>query len=250
VTEQFSQKVDETKDLFSLVTLGISTQLNESLHARKAKTACKEIARQRSWPARVAATVMDINSPGWRLELYHQLGLPKLTPEAEKSKRHHDKQITERAAKPQQPTEKRKRNLARMLRRNYSATQNPQYKGITKTTAKKTGDAITHRTLDDTLTATFPPQGENPSHDDESDYQLPANNEEEEEEEDEQNTAAVDQRRIGAESSDDDDDPTSYQLRHQVCQMLTDAEKWENDDDEPFVVQPWHRLDEIDLCDP
>jgi hypothetical protein len=201
----------------------------------------------------VAAAVLDINSPGWRLELYHQLGLPKLSPEAENSIRDHDKQITERAAKRQQPTEKRKRNLARKLRRNYSATietQNPQYKGITKTTAKKPGDAITHRTLDDILTARFPPPGENPSDDDDSDYQPPANNEEEEEEEDEQNPAAVNQGRVGAESSDDNNGPTSYHLRHQVCQMLTDAEKWENDDDEPFVVQPWHRFDEIGLCDP
>jgi hypothetical protein len=197
----------------------------------------------------VAAAVLGINFPGWRLELYHQLGLPKLSPEAKNAIHDHDKQSTERAAKRQQPSENRKCNLSRKLRRNYSRTieiQNPEYKGITKTTAKKRGEVITHRTLDETLTARFPSQGGNNS-DDDGDYRLPANNEEEDE--DDEDTATVDQRRMGAESSDDEADPSSCQSRDEFCQLLTDAEKWENDDDEPFVVQPWHIFDEIDLLD-
>jgi hypothetical protein len=248
--EQFLR---ETEDLFNLVTPGITTQLNESLHARKAKMASKDIAWQGSWPARVAAAVLDINMPGWRLELYKRLELPKLSPEAEGIIQGHDQRISERASKRQQPSEARKRRLARELRRSYSKTiekQNPQYKGITKTKTKTTRDAVTHKSLDDALTARFPADGENDS-DDDSDYQPPANDPEEEEDEDEEGPVTVEQTGIEAESSDDDDNPSSRELRDTVYDLLTKAEgqDWNDEDDELYIVQPDERFDQVDLTE-
>jgi hypothetical protein len=249
--EHLEHFLRDTEDLFCRIRPGITTQLNESLHARKAKTASKDIAWQGSWPARVAAAILDINRPGWRLELYNQLGLPKLTPEAEQVIRDHDRGITERAASRQQPSEKRKRRLAREVRRNYSRTieqQNPQYKGIAKTETKKHGDLLTHKILDEAVTRRFRPRGENGS-DEDSDYHLPVNDEEEEEDEYEEDTGCVDQPSVGPESSDDEDDPSSCQLRNEISQLSTEAQEWASDDDEPFVVQPWHKFDEVDLMD-
>jgi hypothetical protein len=237
--------------LFNLASPGITTQLNESLHARKAKMASKDIAWQGSWPARVAAALLDINMPGWRLELYNRLELPKLSSKAEGIIRGHDQRIAERASRRQQPSEARKRRLARELRRSYSRTterQNPQYKGIAKT--KTTGDVVTHKSLDEALTARFPADGENDS-DDDSDYQPPANHAEEEEDEDEEGTVTVERTGIEAESSDDDDDPSPCELRETVYDLLTKAEAqyWNDEDDVLYVLEPGEVFDEVDLTE-
>jgi hypothetical protein len=191
---------------------------------------------------------MAINMPGWKLKFYNELGLPQLSPEAEAIIGEHDEEMTERGAKRQQPSEKRKLRLARKRRRNYRSTvetRDPQYKGITKKKAatKKPGDVMTHRTLDDALAARFPRHGETDS-DDDSDYQPPANSEEEEEEEEDEEDA-VDQPRINEGSSDDENDPSSRELKDQVGRLLREAQEREHNDDEMFIVQPWHEWEEF-----
>jgi hypothetical protein len=59
----------------------ISTQLNESLHAMKAKLADKAYAWKGSWKARNAVAVLNINEGHrWKLRVYDALEFPHLTP--------------------------------------------------------------------------------------------------------------------------------------------------------------------------
>jgi hypothetical protein len=55
--------LQETEELLRLVLPGIDTQLCESLQARRAKRACKDISWKVSWRAWVAASILDINEP-------------------------------------------------------------------------------------------------------------------------------------------------------------------------------------------
>jgi hypothetical protein len=71
-----------TIDLIGLVQSKFSTQLNESLHAMKAKLADKNYGWKRSWEARCAAAVLNMNEGHeWKLRLYGELGFPPLCPE-------------------------------------------------------------------------------------------------------------------------------------------------------------------------
>ena len=62
------------------------TQLNESLHAIKAKIADKTYAWRASWKARCAVAVLIVNEGhAWKLVLYDALGFPPLSPRCRKS---------------------------------------------------------------------------------------------------------------------------------------------------------------------
>lgn len=70
-------------DIFLLKTLKIlqkvkkdlTTQLNESFHALKAKFASKDLLWLDSWVGRVSAAILQFNQPHmWKFELYEKLG--------------------------------------------------------------------------------------------------------------------------------------------------------------------------------
>jgi hypothetical protein len=74
--------LDRTIDLIPLFQTEISTQLNESLHAMKAKLADKGYAWKGSWKARCAVAILNINEGHqWKLRLYEECGFPTLSPE-------------------------------------------------------------------------------------------------------------------------------------------------------------------------
>lgn len=57
----------------------LSSQLNESFHALKAKYADKNYQWIESWEGRVCAAILQFNEPDhWKLELYERLGFPPL----------------------------------------------------------------------------------------------------------------------------------------------------------------------------
>jgi hypothetical protein len=72
-----------TLDLIEQADSEISTQLNESLHALKAKLADKNYPWKSSWRARNAVAVLNINEGHeWKLRLYDELGFPPLSAHA------------------------------------------------------------------------------------------------------------------------------------------------------------------------
>jgi hypothetical protein len=138
--EELSQFIDGTEDLLAKVIPGIGTQMCESFHSRKAKLAPKDFDWQGSWKARVARAVLDINRPGWRIELYYRLPLPALCRKAHEVIISHKEIVKAKASKRDAPSAKRKCRLARALRRNHAArmeTQDPKYKGLVKRSVKK-----------------------------------------------------------------------------------------------------------------
>jgi hypothetical protein len=91
----------ETEGFVEFVLPGINTQLCDSLHARKAKRTCKDISWKAFWRAHVAAAILDINEPDWRMTLYYRLPLPKLHPAADAIIRKHEAQVVKRTVKAQ-----------------------------------------------------------------------------------------------------------------------------------------------------
>jgi hypothetical protein len=117
--------IDDTQDLLGKIVLGISMQICESFHSRKAKFAPKDFDWQGSWRARGAAAVLDINPSGWRIELDYRLPLPALCQE----------------------------RLARGLRRDHTAAPeaiDPKYKGLVKRPVKKP-ISIDHKRYDELI---------------------------------------------------------------------------------------------------
>jgi hypothetical protein len=70
--------VQKTQWIPLQVTSQYSTQLNESFNQTKATYADKNTCWGFTWEARMACAVLDRNVPNWKLELYENLGLPKL----------------------------------------------------------------------------------------------------------------------------------------------------------------------------
>jgi hypothetical protein len=73
--------IRNTTVLIQQVQSEISTQLNESLHAIKAKMADKNYSWKGSWLARCVVAVLIMNEGhGWKLELLQELGIRPLSP--------------------------------------------------------------------------------------------------------------------------------------------------------------------------
>jgi hypothetical protein len=60
----------------------MSTQICKSFRPRKGKLAPNNLAWQGPWRARPTSAILDVNLPGPRLNLYGQLPLPPLHPNA------------------------------------------------------------------------------------------------------------------------------------------------------------------------
>jgi hypothetical protein len=127
--------IDDTQELLEKVVPGINTEIYESFHSRKANLALKDFDWQGSWKARVASAVLDINWPGWRMDLYYWLPLPALCRSAHEVTVSHEEVVMAKAAKRNAPSEQRKRRLARGLRRNHTTAievVDPKDKGLMK----------------------------------------------------------------------------------------------------------------------
>jgi hypothetical protein len=78
--EQLRLFLLNTLDLIEQALSEINTQLNESLHALKAKLADKNYPWKGSWRARNAVAVLNVNEGHeWKLRLYDELGFPPLS---------------------------------------------------------------------------------------------------------------------------------------------------------------------------
>lgn len=77
--ELLNKFLEKNADLLSKCDLTMSTQMNESLHAMKAHFASKNICWKSSWPARVSASILNLNEDCWALQLYTRLNLPPLS---------------------------------------------------------------------------------------------------------------------------------------------------------------------------
>ena len=75
------EKMDEWHDSFIIESCSteFDTQSNESFHRTKLKYATKDVKWGKSWNARMMCAVLDRNVPYWKLQLYDELGLPKLS---------------------------------------------------------------------------------------------------------------------------------------------------------------------------
>jgi hypothetical protein len=138
--EELSQFIHETQDLLAKVMPGIGTQMCESSHSRKAKLPPTDFDWQGSWKVRVARAVLDINRPGWRIELYYRLSLQALCHKAQEAIISHGGIVKAKASKRDAPSAKRKYRPAGVLRRNHTErmeTQVPKYQGLVKRSVKK-----------------------------------------------------------------------------------------------------------------
>jgi hypothetical protein len=74
--------LEATGPLIEKSLAGINTQLNESLHSLKAKTAEKSFNWKTTWKARCCVALLNWNEgDSWKLEMYQALGFPELAPE-------------------------------------------------------------------------------------------------------------------------------------------------------------------------
>jgi hypothetical protein len=74
--------VEQTAYLIEQCQSKFSTQANESLHALKGKLAPKNFAWQSSWAPRCCVGILDWNEgESWKMEMYHELGFPPLSPD-------------------------------------------------------------------------------------------------------------------------------------------------------------------------
>ena len=70
--------LDHTQFIIEKCCNGISTQANESFHRKKLKYATKDVRWGFTWEGRMMAAILSKNMPGWKLQLYHSLGLEHL----------------------------------------------------------------------------------------------------------------------------------------------------------------------------
>jgi hypothetical protein len=120
--------------------------------------ACKDISWKALWRAHVAAAILDINEPDWRMTLYYRLHLPKLHPAAEAIIRKYEAQVVKRTAKAQLAGAMRKRYAFRQCRRRFSEQEeriNLQYKCIQKDRIIKKDAVLTQRKLDEVIRDSF-----------------------------------------------------------------------------------------------
>lgn len=72
--------LSKTLKIIQKVRKNLTTQLNESFHALKAKYANKDYLWLSSWKGRVAAAILQFNEPDdWKFKLYEKLCLPPLS---------------------------------------------------------------------------------------------------------------------------------------------------------------------------
>jgi hypothetical protein len=141
--EALRRFVDDTQELLEKVVPGISTEICESFHSRKAELVPKEFDWEGSWKARLAAAVLDISRPGWWIELCYMLPLSALCQRAHEAIISHEEATTVKAAERNTLSEQRKRRLARGLKRNHTTTIEaigPKHKGrLTRTVNNPSG---------------------------------------------------------------------------------------------------------------
>jgi hypothetical protein len=112
--------LEQAECLFCKLRCGSNTHLYESFHAWKAKLSCKDIAWRASWWARVAAAVLGMNESDWRLQLYEQLGLPKLDPSAVQITQKHECDVAHRARTWSKEEERMKWARVRAIQRRFT----------------------------------------------------------------------------------------------------------------------------------
>ena len=71
--------ITSTEFIIESCSTEFDTQSNESFHRTKLKYATKDVKWGKSWNARMMCAVLDRNVPYWKLQLYDELGLPKLS---------------------------------------------------------------------------------------------------------------------------------------------------------------------------
>jgi hypothetical protein len=120
--------------------------------------ACKDVAWKASWRARVAAAILDISEPDWRMTLSYRLPLPELHSAAEAKVRKHRTQVVKRTVKAQLVEAAKKRSALLECRRKVSEQEkrvNPQSKFIQKDRTVTMDDVLTHRKLDEVIRDSF-----------------------------------------------------------------------------------------------
>lgn len=108
--------LSKTLKILQKVRKNLTTQLNESFHAIKAKYANKDFLWLSSWNGRVAAAVLQFNSPNiWKFELYKKLGFEPLskaaTEELMRKFRIAEEYSNRRRTEEYQKAEARRRNI-------------------------------------------------------------------------------------------------------------------------------------------
>jgi hypothetical protein len=118
---QLRKFLDEAVKLIEQIQSEISTQLNESLHAIKAKMADKTYAWKGSWQARCAVAALIMNEGHeWKLRCHQDLGFAPLSPACQATVEAHNKTASKdserRAASSYQietKTQRRERKIER-----------------------------------------------------------------------------------------------------------------------------------------
>lgn len=108
--------LSKTLIILQKVRNNITTQLIESFHTIKAKFAGKDYLWLGTWKGRVAAQVLQFNSPNvWKFEFYQKLGFETLSNEAkedlEKKFKLAEQKSKKRSDKEYQISEVRRRNI-------------------------------------------------------------------------------------------------------------------------------------------
>jgi hypothetical protein len=240
----------ETEELLRLVLPGINRQLCESLHARKAKMACKDISWKASWRARMAAATLDINEPDWRMTLSYRLPLPKLHPMPETVIHRHEAQVMKRTAKAQLVGAVKKCNTLRQHRRKASERDeqiNLLYKCIQKERIIKRDNVLTHRKLDGIIRHSFPLglEEEDRTDDEESDFS--------DDDIKGSNLSDPGQTKDGlsldSESSSDEEqwDIARADLEHRITHLWDAMQDMTNIDDVRFILSNGAKFETVDL---
>jgi hypothetical protein len=255
--------IDQTENMLMCVVPGITTQLCENFHSRKAKLATKDVSWRGSWSARVASAVLDVNLIGWRLQLYARLPLPRLSPEAETLIQSQEDETRGRRLKRQQPLERRKRAITRQRRRSYTQTiekSSSQYKGRERPCAPKETKLLTHAKLVELLDSLISRDDGASEGDSESDpdWTEACPSEEEESNEEEDGEADEDRNEEQEEENEEQCEEESDEaeakdglstLRATVDGLWKAADGSQDEYNDVFELPPDAHFDEVELID-